>query len=122
MTAGIARPRKPIRYDWANGHNVRQFVDMEDEYHAWLQAHHNGFVINTFREPSPAYMVIHRAACPHISKSRFIHTAFTTHEYIKLCFESKEDLKSWASAHDASPSSCGACKPDSAASTNSNQK
>jgi hypothetical protein len=38
------------------------------DYQRWLGENRNGFVVNTTRDYSPDYMVLHRASCRHISE------------------------------------------------------
>jgi hypothetical protein len=77
------------------------FIDDDTGYLRWLANHTNGYVINTRRSASPAYMVLHRATCPTISDyaPRNQPGAFTERQYAKVCSEKLEDLRAWLQAH-----------------------
>jgi hypothetical protein len=68
---------------------MHRFVDDDDGYRQWIRAHPDGFVINTARSPSPAYVMLHRASCRTISgdPARGIRW---TRDYIKFCGERAE--------------------------------
>ncbi len=46
---------------------MRRFEDDDDGYLHWLGTHPDLHVLNTARNPTPAYLVLHRATCHTIS-------------------------------------------------------
>lgn len=64
------------------------FVTNNEEYLDWLKAHPQGFVLNSYKSPSPNYLILHRAQCPTIQDK--IGDA-----YIKVCAENIEGLWEW---------------------------
>jgi len=44
-----------------------RFRDDDSGYLKWLTAHPDGFVLNAARNPTPAYLVLHRASCDTIN-------------------------------------------------------
>jgi hypothetical protein len=68
---------------------MQQFVDDDHGYLDWLDHHPDGFVINTGRTPSAAYLMLHRASCGTISGKPASGTTFMG-EYAKVCGERNE--------------------------------
>src|ERR1700722_12789244 len=68
---------------------MRRFVDDDRGYLDWLDHHPDGFVINTGRTPSAAYLMLHRASCGTISGKPASGTNFMG-EYAKVCGERNE--------------------------------
>jgi hypothetical protein len=62
---------------------------MNHGYLDWLNHHPDGFVINTGRTPSAAYLMLHRASCGTISGRPTSGTTFMG-EYAKVCGERNE--------------------------------
>jgi hypothetical protein len=54
-------------------------------YLGWLSEHPDGFVINTYTKPSPAYLRLHHASCLTISRLQPRAKTFTGGDYSKLC-------------------------------------
>jgi DNA phosphorothioation-dependent restriction protein DptH len=71
------------------------FVDDDEGYLTWLRDHREGFVLNCKRTPTPDYVVLHKATCPHISMADSSMTSWTNH-YIKVCSEARDVLTAWA--------------------------
>jgi hypothetical protein len=42
---------------------MRIFEDDDAGYHAWIDGHQHGFVVNSYRKPDPLYLILHRATC-----------------------------------------------------------
>ena len=68
---------------------MQRFVDDDNGYLDWLDHHPDGFVINTGRTPSAAYLMLHRASCGTISGKPARGTTFMG-EYAKVCGERNE--------------------------------
>jgi hypothetical protein len=69
---------------------MQHFVNDDTGYMRWLAQHPNGFVINTYSAPSAAYLKLHLASCPSISRLQPTATTFTEGEYSKLCGDQAE--------------------------------
>ena len=69
---------------------MQHFVSDDPGYMRWLSQHPNGYVINTYASPSAAYLKLHSATCPHISRLQRGATTFTCGEYSKLCGDRTE--------------------------------
>jgi len=67
------------------------FKDDDDGYLEWCTSHPNGFVVNTWRNPTASYAVLHTARCWHITKTR-IKGAYTARGYKKICGDSEAEL------------------------------
>lgn len=88
---------------------VDVFVDNDDGYLTWLDAHPQGFVLNTGRSPRPDYLILHRATCRTI-RGRPTRGGPWTGPYIKVCGDDPLQIAAWAgSATGAAPRKCGIC-------------
>ena len=90
---------------------MKIFRDNDRAYLDWIQENENGFVVNTFRNPSRRCLVLHRATCWTIRTPA--RTNWTTTQYIKICSPSEEELQRWARENlggDLKP--CEICKPN----------
>ncbi len=66
-------------------------------YLAWLDAHREGYVLNTRRPGGdPKYIVLHQKTCPHISRRSQRPGAWTEGAYLKVCATSLVALESAA--------------------------
>jgi serine/threonine protein kinase len=93
-----------------------EFIGNDETYLHWLGEHPEGYVINTHRNVTPNYMVLHKATCGTVKSTQGISPGgFTERDYIKVCAGSIELLREWAKQHgrpDGSFSSaCNTCKP-----------
>ena len=70
------------------------FNDDDDGYLAWLAQNPEGFVINTYRPPSPGYLRLHRAGCSTISGEP-PNGKYWTRTSTKIC-GSRAELENWA--------------------------
>ena len=61
----MGQPSRVITPDTSPG--VEVFLDDDSGYLRWLEAHPNGYVVNSHRRPSATYVILHRAACTAIS-------------------------------------------------------
>jgi hypothetical protein len=79
----------------------------------WVDAHPDGFVLNTRASPAPTYMILHKASCSSISPDRkgIEAGAYTQRAYRKICADDVEELRSWVQRHGRSDGSfSGRCK------------
>ena len=86
---------------------MQRFVDDDRGYFDWLDHHPDGFVINTGRTPSAAYLMLHRAGCGTITGEPARGTTFTG-EYIKVCGE-RNELEEFARHLGGQVKPCGLC-------------
>ena len=91
---------------------AHEFVDDDAGYRRWLGGHPSGFVVNSFRTPTPAYMMLHRSTCVTISGVPARGSRWTTGDYIKVCAERRADLERWARERAGGTlTPCGLCQP-----------
>ena len=86
---------------------MRHFVDDDAGYQQWLSNEPDGFVINTYRSPSSAYMVLHRATCKTISGQPARGTTFMG-EYSKVC-GTREELQRFSGSLGGEARPCRLC-------------
>ncbi len=84
---------------------VERFVDDDPGYLDWLARHPGGFVINTGRTPSAAYLMLHRAACGTIRGRPARGTTFTG-DYAKVCGD-RDELEGFAHQLGGQAQPCG---------------
>lgn len=89
------------------------FKNQEKQYFDWIGRHREGYVLNTTRNPSPSYMVLHRATCATVERylGKAKQGAFTERQFIKVCSTSPSALRRWARANGAADFSaqCSHC-------------
>jgi hypothetical protein len=68
-------------------------------------------VVNTYRTPSAAYLMLHRASCSSISGEPARGLTFTGGEYIKVC-GGREEAEDFASKLAGQARPCGMCLRD----------
>lgn len=73
-----------------------EFRNDDDGYLAWIEAHPQGYVVNTTRGHSRSYLKLHRATCRHVRVLQGGYSTWTAGEYIKLCSTSRTVLEGWA--------------------------
>lgn len=71
------------------------FVDNDRGYLYWTRTHPGGFVVNTYRQPKPDYLVLHWANCQTINGT---HLPWTTAGYRKVCSGDRAVLEHWATS------------------------
>ena len=86
---------------------MQRFVDDDRGYLDWLDHHPDGFVINTRRIPSAAYLMLHRASCGTITGKPARGTTFTG-EYAKVC-GARNELQEFARHLGGQVQPCGLC-------------
>lgn len=90
--------------------DITQFKDDDEAYLKWLEAHPNGFVVNSHRSPKASYLKLHRTSCGYLRTEE--RSNWTTGDYIKTCSDSALVLESWAiKAADGVLDPCPNCKP-----------
>jgi hypothetical protein len=87
------------------------FVDDDEGYRTWLEAHPDAYVLNTYARPNASYLVLHRVGCRSVNRPPADGRRWT-HEFGKACADDRADLIVWAFARTgAKPSPCGICSP-----------
>lgn len=86
---------------------MQRFVDDDGGYLDWLDHHPDGFVINTGRAPSAAYLMLHRASYGTITGAPARGITFTG-EYAKVCGE-RDELEEFARRLGGRAHPCGLC-------------
>jgi len=91
---------------------MQRFVDDDRGYLDWLAHHPDGFVVNTGRTPSAAYLMLHRAGCGTINGRPARGTTFTG-DYAKV-FGEQAELEGFARQLGGHVQPCGLClaQPD----------
>lgn len=64
------------------------FENNEAGYLSWIAEHPESFVLNTGKNISPSYLVIHQASCRTITNN----SNFTTGSYVKICGNSIDSI------------------------------
>jgi hypothetical protein len=90
--------------------SMRHFVDDDVAYLDWLADHPEGFVLNTGRNPSAAYLMLHRASCGTIRGTPARGSTFTG-DYSKVC-GGREELDALADQLGGTATSCRLCLDD----------
>lgn len=94
--------------------SVRFFVGDDVAYLAYLAepANRSGYVLNSTRKPSAAYVMMHRATCRHIQGVPSAGKKWTTGDYSKLWAATSESLCDWVrTVLGCDPIPCKVCKP-----------
>ena len=85
-----------------------RFIDNDEDYLQWVKTHFNGYVVNSYRNPTPSYLILHCATCGSISSEKIRN--YTTTSYIKTCSEDRAELEDWArNTVDGQLSECSIC-------------
>jgi hypothetical protein len=90
--------------------------DHEDAaYQSWIDTHQDGFVVNCYRNLSPAYLMLHRVRCGTISGKPARGNTWTTGEFVKVCSVAIEALEHWVGREaNGTLQPCGLCRPTNA--------
>jgi hypothetical protein len=85
----------------------------DDRYLRWLADHPGGFVLNCYKNPTPSYLILHRATCPRISGTPSNGRSWT-HDYRKVCADTETELVEWTAAIGAPRHCCmwGPCRDE----------
>lgn len=91
---------------------MRVFDNADTDYVCWLEAHPAGYVFNAYRKPHRDYLILHRTACKHVSRTAEPPVRWTTSGYIKVCADTTSEIEGWCRDHAGSaPHPCGHCRP-----------
>ena len=91
---------------------ISLFKDDDAGYDSWLRANPAGYVVNTYRLPSAAYLMLHRSWCRTISGTPTRGSSWTTKDYSKVCAPFVGELTVWAREElGGTLQSCGTCHP-----------
>ena len=71
-----------------------QFVDRDKQYKDWIKNNPDGFVVNSYKEPSSTYLIIHKASCYTITELKGTAKSFTE-KYSKTCSNKLDELDNW---------------------------
>ena len=82
------------------------FQNEDARYIAWLDAHPDSFAVNSDHEPSPTYLVLHRARC---GKARQQNQTSTT--YSKFGALTLTDTQDFAAGLGGELRACQLCHP-----------
>jgi hypothetical protein len=102
-----AEVRVTVREDGDIMGSMRHFVDDDASYLGWLAEHPAGYVINTGRNPSAAYLMLHRTNCGTISGIPARGSTFTG-QYSKVV-GGCDELEAFARGLDGQARPCGLC-------------
>jgi len=89
---------------------MKKIKDNDEVYLKWLEENPSGYVVNCYRNPTPKYLILHRARCGTIKSSN--RNNWTTKSFIKICSLDKTELKNWARNEVIGElKACQHCKP-----------
>jgi hypothetical protein len=85
-----------------------QFVDDDSGYLSWIARNPSGWVVNSNRNPTAGYIVLHRASCSFVSGEPTRGRCWTK-EYSKTC-GTQPELRQWAQGRlGRQPTACSHC-------------
>lgn len=90
---------------------MTEFKDDDVAYTNWLAENPNGYVLNTYRKPSPGYLILHRATCKSISRLADPPVRWTTSDFLKVCATDISEIEDYCRKVGGSPQPCGQCRP-----------
>lgn len=70
-----------------------RFQDDDDGLFDWVEAHPNGYLINTHRNPTPSFLVLHHSQCRHVDGTQGVDR---TKNRVKVCSDDRTALEEWA--------------------------
>lgn len=110
LPKALDSPSRAVRVARAS-YGVRVFQDEDRRYLAWLNEHPTGFVLNTYRSPTPSYLRLHRSTCWTISGTPARGRRWTD-DYIKVCSDDAAAITKWAREEiGGEPVPCSHCAP-----------
>jgi hypothetical protein len=72
--------------------SVSIFRDDDEGFLTWLDDNPDGYFINSYPDPSPEYLVLHRPGCRHFKGGGAVRWT----SYAKLCSPDRDELEDWA--------------------------
>ena len=84
------------------------FAHNDAGYRDWLARHPDGYVINTYVNPSPGYLKLHHGSCHSISRLQCGARTFTDGDYSKVC-GGRAELEAYARQLGGSAEPCPLC-------------
>jgi hypothetical protein len=69
------------------------FQDNDDGLFDWVEAHPDGYIINTERNPKPSFLVLHHGECRHLKDAPGVER---TRNFVKVCSDDRSELEEWA--------------------------
>ena len=91
---------------------MRQFKDDDIGFTSWRDAHPDGFVVNTTRNPNSDYLMLHRTTCMHLHSPDDYPNWIK--DYIKIFAADVDALNHWSSRNVSGlrgSSLCSTCRP-----------
>jgi hypothetical protein len=105
--ARIPRIHQALRLSREEDGGMHHFIDDDTGYLEWINRHQSSYVLNTTRNPSAAYLKLHRATCWTINRLQPRASTFTG-EYSKVCGD-RHELQDYARSLGRSVQACGHC-------------
>lgn len=87
--------------------SVQIFIDDDQGFGQWRDAHGNGYIVNAHPRPKASYLMLHRADCWHLSSPDELSW---TDKYIKICSNDVGELIRWAEESVPAYRSLTACR------------
>ena len=69
------------------------FQDDDDGFFDWVEAHPDGYLINTYPDPKPSFLVLHHSKCRHVNDTQGVDR---TTNRVKVCSDDRHELEQWA--------------------------
>lgn len=94
--------------------NIQPFINDDASFFRWLQHNPTGLFINTYKNPSINYVVLHQNGCRDFKASENMSdNCYTGNQYIKICSTDINDLKKFIDGYGATDFSkrCRHCNP-----------
>jgi hypothetical protein len=89
---------------------MERFISDDRGYLRWVGRNPQGFIVNCLRNPSPTYLMLHRATCHTISGTPTAGR-YWTEQYIKVCSLNRSELEAWAQQMGGQLQACRFCNP-----------
>jgi len=116
MTGNMADILPPAKIEILETTNMKDdvqiYIDDNEGYLCWLEENAMGFIVNSYRHPTPDYLILHKATCGTIRHATRGEGNWTNTGFIKICSLDKTKLSEWAESQvrgDLKP--CQICKP-----------
>ena len=73
---------------------MKRFSKDDPGYVAWLAAHPDGYVLNTYAHVTSAYMILHCASCRTVNRPAAPGRSWT-YAYAKACSNDRAEIEGW---------------------------